>query len=112
MSELKVILETEKLYRGVFKITEKLPSNRRVVLGRRAEDVLLNLMEYLIMAKSAPKAMKGAYLLKASALTEMIQFYLKIFLEEKLANETTLFQLQAKTVEIGRQIGGWRKSVQ
>jgi len=64
------------------------------------------------MAKHAPKAHKGAYLIKATARTEVIQFVLRILLTQKLANETTLHQLQARTVEIGRILGGWRKSVQ
>lgn len=64
------------------------------------------------MAKYAPVAHKGAYLIKAAARTEIIQFQLRILLTQKLANETTLHQLQAKVTEIGRMLGGWRKSVQ
>ncbi|MDA1292189.1 MAG: hypothetical protein O3A81_00215 [bacterium] len=37
---------------------------------------------------------------------------LRLFLELKLVNETKVFQAQSVTEEIGRQIGGWLKSVQ
>jgi len=111
MLELSVILQVQKLYSSIARIGEKLPAIKRQTLGRRMEETTLSLMEYLIMAKYAPKAHKGAYLIKTVALTEMLQFYLRILSDEKLANETTIFQLQAKAVEIGRQIGGWRKSV-
>ncbi|MGC1176626.1 MAG: hypothetical protein WA843_01025, partial [Candidatus Saccharimonadales bacterium] len=59
-----------------------------------------------------PSAHKGAYLIKAGARAEIVQFQLRILLTQKLANETTLHQLQAKVAEIGRMLGGWRKSVQ
>jgi hypothetical protein len=64
------------------------------------------------MAKHAPAAHKGPYLIKASAQAEIVQFQLLILMNRKLGNETTLHQLQAKVVEIGRMLGGWRKSVQ
>ena len=63
------------------------------------------------MAKHAPSAHKSPYLIKATAQLEICQFMLRILLEQKLANETTLHQLQAKAVEIGRMLGGWYKSV-
>lgn len=64
------------------------------------------------MAKYAPPAHKGPYLIKASAQAEITQFQLRILQNRKLANDTTLHQLQAKILEIGRMLGGWRKSAQ
>jgi hypothetical protein len=112
MQELPVINRTQELYEAVSKITDKLPSLTRQTLGRRLEDNILQLLELLIMAKYAPASHKGPYLIKASARGEIIQFQLRIMLTQKLANETTLHQLQAKVAEIGRMLGGWRKSVQ
>ena len=111
MQELPVINRTQELYGSVCKITEKLDALKQQTIGRRLEDGILQVLELLIMAKHAPSAQKGAYLIKASATAELVQFQLRILLTQKLANETTLHQLQAKTVEIGRMLGGWRKSV-
>lgn len=112
MQELPVINRTQELYEAISKITEKLPALQRQTLGRRLEDNILQLLELLIMAKHAPAAQKGPYLIKASGRAEIIQFQLCILLTQKLANETTLHQLQAKVLEIGRMLGGWRHSVQ
>jgi len=108
---LPVINRTQELYQSVCKITEKLPALKRQTIGRRLEDGILQLLMLLIMAKHAPKAHKGVYLIKASASAEITQFQLRILLTQKLANETTLHQLQAKITEIGRMLGGWYKSV-
>lgn len=112
VQELPVINRTQELYQNVNKITDNLPTLKKQTIERRLENNILQLLEVLIMAKYAPSAQKGAYLIRASASAEIIQFLLRILLTEKLANETTLHQLQAKVIEIGRMLGGWRKSVQ
>jgi len=112
MQELPVINRTQELYEAVSKITCKLPALQQRTIGKRLENSILLLLELLIMAKHAPSAHKGAYLVKASAQAEIVQFQLRILMNQKLANETTLHQLQAKVAEIGRMLGGWRKSVQ
>lgn len=112
MQELPVINRTQELYEAIGKITEKLPALKQQTIGRRLENTILTLLELLIMAKYAPTPQKSPYLIKASAQAEIIQFHLRILLTQKLANETTLHQLQASVTEIGRMLGGWRKSVQ
>ncbi len=112
MNDLPVILRTEEFFIAISKISTKLPSIEKQTLGLRMEDKVLELLEILIMAKNAPRAMKAAYLIKATAANEILNFYLRIFLEQKLANETTLHQLIAKNTEMARMIGGWLKSVQ
>jgi hypothetical protein len=112
MQELPVINRTQELYEAVNKITAKLPALSQQTLGKKTENAILELLELLIMAKYAPSTQKGAYLIKASAKAEIVLFQLRIILNQKLANETTLHQLQAKVLEIGRMLGGWRKSVQ
>ncbi len=111
MSELSIIMRSKDAYKMVVKINQKLPSLEKQTLGRRSEDNLLQLLELCIMAKHAPKALKAPYLIKATAQLEIVQFFVQILLEQKLANETTCFQLQAKLSEIGRMLGGWYKSV-
>ncbi len=112
MNDLPAILRTQELYISLTTVTVKLAGLQRQTLGRRAEDAALEALELLIMAKHAPKAHKVVYLIKATAQMELLQFHLRIILEQKLANETTLHQIQAKTTEIARQVGGWLKSVQ
>jgi len=111
MEELSVIVSTQGLYKKVSNLTQKLSSLKKQTIGRRLEDSLLQLLELLILAKHAPKAHKAAYLIKATAQAEIVQFHLRTLLEQKLANETTLHQLQAHMLEIGRMLGGWYKSV-
>lgn len=112
MQDLPVILRTHEVYNSIVRLTDKLPATRRQTLGRRLEDSTLELLEFLIMAKNAPKPHKAVYLIKAGAIAEILQFHTRTLIEQKLANITTLHQLQAKITEISKMIAGWRKSVQ
>ena len=83
----------------------------RYSLGSSLEITLLNLLEYLIMAKNAPKPNKAPYLLKASSYHEIAILKLRLFLELNIANKTKIFQFQAKLEEVGKMMGGWLRSL-
>ncbi len=84
---------------------------QRYSLGNSLENTLLIMLENFIMAKNAPKPLKAAYLIKAGAQQETAILKLRLILELKLANETRIFQTQAKLAEVGRMLGGWLKSL-
>lgn len=63
------------------------------------------------MAKHAPKSHKIAFLLKAQAQLEVTTFKLRLMLDLKLTNETKIFQTQKRLDEIGRMLGGWKRSL-
>jgi len=63
------------------------------------------------MAKYAPKATKGPFLLKAQAKIDILKLYLRLMLDLKIADETELFKNQQTLIEIGRMLGGWYRSL-
>lgn len=84
----------------------------RYSLGASLENSILECLGQLIMAKNAPKPLKASYLIKASSHLEISTLKLRLYLELKLANETKIFQTQAKLSETGRMLGGWLKATQ
>lgn len=112
MEALPVINKSYSLYKDLVSAQDHLSKRHRYSLGVSSEASVLSLLEELTMAKNAPKPLKGTYLIKASASLEVLILKLRLLLELKLINETKVFQLQAKTSEIGRMLGGWLKSVQ
>ncbi len=84
----------------------------RHALGKRAEDTCGDLLRELLLAKNAPKSLKGGYLVRAAAQHELLLLTLRLMLELKTGNETMLFQAQEKLLEVGRMLGGWLKSSQ
>lgn len=112
MDSLPIINKTYEAYKNIIELHAKLEKRWKYSLGIGLENSILDFMEILVMAKSAPKTLKAAYMLKGMGKLEISILKLRLMLELKLVNETKLFQLQTKLAEIGRMLGGWLKSVQ
>ncbi len=108
---LPIINRTYDLYKVIVEMTEHMEKQRRYSIGNSLEKTVLDMLSELIMAKNAPKQLKVGYLLKASGHQEIAILKLRLCLELKIANETQIFQAQSALEEIGRQLGGWLKSV-
>lgn len=111
MQSLPIINKTYEAYKSIVSINDTLTKRWRHSLGISLENTILELTEELLMAKNAPKPLKAGYLIKAGSKLEVTRLKLRLLLELGLANETNVFQLQAKLEEIGRMLGGWLKSV-
>jgi len=109
---LPIINKSYEVYRNIVSINDTLTKRWRYSLGASIENSILDLLENLIMAKNAPKPLKAGYLIKAGAKLETATLKLRLLLELELCNETKIFQTQAQMEEIGRMLGGWRKSLQ
>ncbi len=112
MESLPIINKTYEVCKAIIDMNMKLEKRWRYSLGLSLENSILECMEILVMAKSAPKSHKAGYLLKAVGKLEISTLKLRLLLELKLVNETKLFQIQAKLAEIGRMLGGWLKAAQ
>lgn len=112
MDSLPIINKSYEVYKSIIELNAKLEKRWRYSLGLSLENSILDCMEILIMAKSAPKPLKAGYLLKAIAKLEITTLKLRLVLELKLVNETKLFQIQANFAEIGRMLGGWLRAAQ
>ncbi len=110
-STLPVINRTYEAYKLIVNINDHLEKRWRYSLGQNIETTLLDCMNELVMAKNAPKPMKTPYLLRAGGRLEIATLQLRLLLELDLANETKIFQIQAKLAETGRMLGGWLKSL-
>lgn len=108
---LPVINRTYGLYKLVVDMNTHAEKRWRYSLCMSLETSILACLEKCIMAKSAPKPMKSAYLIKASAYLETAVLKLRLMLELDAANETRIFQAQAIAAEIGQQLGGWLRSL-
>ncbi len=111
MEELSVITSTYEVYKKLIAVTVTVDKKYRHTLGEPTVASCGALLEHLILAKHAPKAIKGSHLINADASAELTAMQVRAMLELKLANETNLLKIQARLTEIRRQIGGWRKSV-
>lgn len=111
MDTLPIINSTYIVLKDLIDLNGHLDKKWRYSLGQGTEATLTSVLENLILAKNAPKALKAPYLLRASSFHELTILKLRLYLEFNCANETRIFQLQARLAEIGKMLGGWLKSL-
>ena len=109
--ELSVITATYEIYKKLIVLNTAIDKKYRFTVSEPVVFSCADILEQLILAKHAPRALKATYLINADAKAEVAALKLRTVLELKLANETTILKIQAKLTEARRQIGGWRKSV-
>lgn len=111
MEEISVITVTYEIYKKLATLVTTVDKKYRYTIAEPTVASCGTLLEQLILAKHAPKALKTTYLISADAAAELTALRLRALLELKLVNETNALKVQAKLTEARRQIGGWRKSV-
>ena len=106
--ELPVILKLYDLMLWTLNHTARFPRHHRYSLGLRIEATLLDLLDALIEARYVREKLK--LLDRANILLERFRFQMRLARDLKVLASNS-FEFQAKQVEeIGRMIGGWRKS--
>lgn len=108
---LSIINRTYEAYKAVTKLIYHLEKRWRFTLGASIEESLLALLQELIMAKNAPRPLKAGYLIRAGGHLEVCSLKLRLCMEVAAQNPTTIFQIQAILQDIGRQLGGWKRSL-
>lgn len=109
---LTIIMRAYDAYKAVITLTYHLEKHWRFTLGASIEESLLALLRELIMAKNAPRPLKAPYLIQAGGHLEVCALKLRLCLEVAAKNPTPVFQIQAILQDIGRQLGGWKRSLQ
>lgn len=108
---LAIINRTYEAYKGIIKVTYHMEKRWRFTLGASIEESVLALLRELIMAKHAPRPLKSAYLIQATGHLDMCALKLRLCLEVAVQNPTTIFQIHALLQDVGRQLGGWKRSL-
>lgn len=99
------------LYTKISDHTSRLPKISRYGIGMAIEKNILALLEALAQAEHAEPVLKSRALLEANAKTEVLKLLLRALMEKRLLKETLYFAFSADMNEIGKMIGGWRKSL-
>jgi hypothetical protein len=88
---------------------EKFPRSFRFTVGDRVTARSLDLLETLVEA--AYSSDKGALLEKANRGVNSLRYLLRLSVDLKLLSGDSQASAAGRLDEIGRMVGGWRKSV-
>ena len=107
--ELAVIIKMYDLTLWLINHTTKFPRIHRFALGQRIENTLYDLMDILIDAKYTKE--KASLLRRANLALQRLRF------QTRLAKDTRCLSMGSyeygirHIVDVGKQIGGWEKSI-
>jgi len=106
-----LLQKTYGLYCQLSQHVARFPKMERYSLGLKIDDSCLRLLEEIITAEQTTPILKDKALLGASIKAEILKLFLRLSMEQKLIKETNYFAWSAALIEIGKMIGGWKKSL-
>ncbi|OGH80562.1 MAG: hypothetical protein A3I29_03900 [Candidatus Magasanikbacteria bacterium RIFCSPLOWO2_02_FULL_44_11] len=106
-----LLQKTYEVYRQVSVEIASFPKFDRYSVGMKIDSASLGLIEAIITAEQAEPILKDRALIEASVKNEVTKIFLRLALERKLIKETNYFVWSGMLVEVGKMIGGWRKSL-
>jgi len=106
-----LLQKTYKLYRQLSQHIARFPKLERYSLGLKIDNTCLALLEAVIAAEQSVPILKDKALGEASVKVKIIKICLRLSLGQKLIKKTNYFSWLAMLMEIGKMIGGWKKSL-
>jgi hypothetical protein len=105
------LLAVTKAYDLALELTRcvvQYPRSHRFVLGDRTLATVYDVLDLLLEARYCRE--KAPLLDRANLLLERLRFQMRLAHDEKLVTTTRYGMLARQTDEVGRLVGGWRKS--
>lgn len=85
----------------------------RHTIGNKIDDIFLSLLELVFRATFAyDKFEKLSLVSQAIGKTDLLKFFLQIGWEHKVLDHKTYGNIIIQLDEVGRMLGGWKKSLQ
>lgn len=103
----KAIEDCHELLRWLIPQLDKFPRHRRFTLGERIETALLEVLESLVAA--AYSRDKRADLERANRKINVVRHLWRLAFELKIVAHNSYAHGSERIVQLGAQIGGWRK---
>lgn len=110
-NEIPVIKKVYELYKTFYNYSKLFPKKDKYTLGNKCEMYIIDTLELLIAAGSAPKNEKYAIIRQANIKFDTLKIFIRLANEVNMLDAKKYLTLQQQLQEIGRMIGGWQKSL-
>jgi hypothetical protein len=108
-----VLVRAKEAYRIWHDLLIKVNRVDRYTIGARIDETFLSLLELIFRATFAyDKFEKLSIVSQALGKNDLLKFFLQIGWEEKVLNNKNYGDLILNLDEVGRMLGGWKKSLQ
>lgn len=109
--EMVIFTRTYDLITWLLPATEKFPRSQRFVLTQRLNDALLNFQELIIEANALRNQQRLAKIKLADTELRKLRLYLRLSQRWGWLSDGQYHHVSAMVAEIGKLLGGWKKTV-
>lgn len=95
----------------MYQTLKSFPQKDRYVLGQKVETLTLESLQLIVLAGISERDKKLPFLEKSIALVDLIKIMLRLAKDINILDGKKYLQLEGLLQEIGRMLGGWRKSL-
>lgn len=106
-----VILKEKEAYWFWLILHRNFPKTERYGLGRRIDNLFLEILELSFSASYLPPDPKIILLGKTISRLDILKFFVQLAWENKLVPDEKYIDLSTRLEEIGRMLGGWKKGL-
>ena len=107
--EPQIILKFYDLYKTFYLEVKKWPKPERYNLGRKGEEIILEIFENLLTASRLKT--KHSDLFQANIKLQLLKSLIRLGKDIQVINNKKYLFLEKELFEIGKMLGGWLKSV-
>jgi len=98
-------------YKNLSQVIETFPKTKRFSLGQKLDQIALELIELIIRASYLHKEQKLPVLEKSIVSADLLKILLRLAKDTKTIDNRKYLQLENSLQELGRMIGGWKRSL-
>ena len=111
MQESPIFSKTYDLLLWLMPATTKFPREQRFVMAKNVQETALRFQEALIEAGVGHGRSRNRALVQADVELTKLRFYLRLCKDMKLLKLNQYKHVASMVAEVGRLLGGWRKSI-
>jgi four helix bundle protein len=108
--EMVIFTRTYDFVAWLLPLTQNFPRSQRFVVTQRLQNAALNFQELLIEANAQRGASRSDKLNAADVELRKVRLYLRLSQKWEWIKEGQYRHVSAMVAEIGRLLGGWKKS--
>ncbi|MDP3974111.1 MAG: diversity-generating retroelement protein Avd [Candidatus Daviesbacteria bacterium] len=98
-------------YKLLYQYLKLFPKKDRYSLGQRLDNLTLELFELIIMAGNLTQERKLPIIEKSIVSLDLLKILIRLAKDIQALDNKKYLQLESSLQEIGRMLGGWRKSL-
>ena len=109
--DIPIFQKLYDFYKNLTQVISVFPKNKRYTLGQKLDQTTLEIIQQVISAGYLPKEQKLPVLEKSLVDVDLLKVLTRLAKDVKALDSKKYLELEQSLQEIGRMLGGWKRSL-